>query len=351
MTTDDSPTRAGARRADHARAPRSRDPWLDNIRLVAITLVVIGHAIGTSKGINSAALALSTFLYLFHIPMFALAAGWTAQRLTASTAALGKMTWQVLVPYVIFQTIAILLGRWDGNEPPFQYVTPAFALWFLVSLFSWRLLAPWFRDSGYGLLAALVIALLAGLAPEVGEPFSLSRTFFFFPAFLVGAVYGDRLRDWLASPLVRIAAGVLLVGALVYCAASADEMNRSLQLGRDSYDALGMTALEGASTRLLTILSGIGLAIACIAVVPRRRLPLTHLGAYTLYAYLLHVVLRRVLVALDLFPQATDVAELVALVVGAVIVTLVLSSAPVRFLACPLVEPWRVRVVVLRRTR
>ncbi|MEX0426259.1 acyltransferase family protein [Nocardioides sp. DS6] len=148
---------------------------MDNIRLLAIVLVVVGHAIGSSKGINPTADTISTFVYLFHIPMFALAAGWTAQRLTASFTGLAKMTWQVLVPYVVFQSIAIVLGRWDGNGTPWQYATPAFALWFLVSLFLWRLLAPWFRSNAYGVAAAVLVTLLAGFVPAIGEPLSLSR--------------------------------------------------------------------------------------------------------------------------------------------------------------------------------
>jgi fucose 4-O-acetylase-like acetyltransferase len=343
MQTTDKP------HAANISGRRTRDPWLDNIRLVAIVLVVVGHAIGTSKGINQAAGTLSTFLYLFHIPMFALAAGWTAQRLTASLGTLGKMTWQVLVPYAIFQTIAIMLGRWDGREPPLQFATPTFALWFLLSLFTWRLLTPWFRGSAYGLVAAVAVTLCAGMVPEVGEPFSLSRTLFFFPAFLVGATYGDRLSGWLDRRSIRIVGATMLLAALFYCSFFADSMNRKLQLGRDSYEALGMGALDGAWARLLTVAIGIGLALACIAIVPRRRLPLTRLGAYTLYVYLLHVVIRRVLVALDLFPRATDFPELIALVAGAIVVALLLASTPVRLLTRPLVEPLWVRNL-LRRT-
>lgn len=339
QTTEEAPVSTGA---------RPRDPWLDNIRLLAIVLVVVGHAIGSSKGVNPAANALSTFLYLFHIPMFALAAGWTAQRLTASFESLTRTAWQVLLPYVVFQTIALGIGTWDGSNPPWQYATPSFALWFLVALFWWRLLAPWFRGNAWGIAAAVLVTVVAGFMPEVGEPLSLSRALFFFPAFLVGATYADRLGALLAPRAVRAAGAALLAAAFVYCVLFADTMNRQLQLGRSDYGALGMGNVEGVLTRLLTLAVGIGLALACIAVVPRRRTWLTHLGAYTLYAYLLHVVVRRVLVAYDLFPKVAEPLPLLALVAGSALLALVLMTLPVRLLTRWVVEPIWLRNLLRR---
>ncbi|MEX0426260.1 hypothetical protein AB3X52_01420 [Nocardioides sp. DS6] len=128
-------------------------------------------------------------------------------------------------------------------------------------------------------------------------------------------------------------------------------MNRKLQLGRDDYHALGMGGLEGVWARFLTIAVGIVLALACIAIVPRRRLPITHLGAFTLYVCLLHVVIRRVLLALNLLPHAANAPELIALVLGATALALMLPSAPVRLVTRPLVEPVWLRDMLRRPSR
>lgn len=327
---------------------KTRDPWLDNIRLVAIILVVVGHSIGFSRNISPAANSLSNFIYMFHIPMFALAAGWTAQRLTASFEGLVRTAWQVLVPYAIFQAAALAIGTQDGSNPPWQFATPSFALWFLLALFWWRLLAPWFRGNAWGIVAALLVTVLAGFMPEIGEPLSLSRALFFFPAFLVGATYAHLLRGWLDRPAVRVAGAGLLAAALVYCGLFADTMNRQLQLGRSDYGALGMDNVEGVWTRLVTISVGIALALACAAVIPRRRTWVTHLGAYTLYAYLLHVVIRRTLIAFDMAPRATDPLHVLVIVAGAALLALVLMTLPVRLLTRWVVEPIWVRNLLLR---
>jgi len=334
-----------------APAARTRDPWLDNVRLLAIILVVLGHALGPSRGSSALALTLSNFVYMFHIPLFALTAGWTAQRLQASFAGLGKMTWQLLIPYAIFQSIAIAQAHLDGLELPWQLVSATFALWFLMSLFLWRLLVPWFRGNVYGVIAAVVIALAIGFTPDVNDQFSLSRTLFFFPAFLVGATYGDQLAGWLRRNAARIAGAAMLAVALIYCALNAETMNRLLQLGRDPYDVVGIPGIEGVAARLVTIGLGIALALGCAALVPRRRLPITHLGAYTMYAYLLHVVIRRVLISLDLLPRAHDWVSTGAVLLGGVLLTLLLTSKPVRLLARPLVEPVWIRDLIARGPR
>ncbi|HSX67384.1 acyltransferase family protein [Nocardioides sp.] len=339
MTNSSAPARS-------ASAPR--DAWLDNIRLVAIILVVVGHAVGSSRNSSGAALALSNFLYAFHIPLFAITAGWTAQRLQASPAGLSKMTWQLLVPYAIFQVIALANGHADGLDLEWQFAVATFALWFLMSLFLWRLLAPWFRGGAGGLVAALAIALAIGFVPEINDTLSLSRTLFFFPAFLVGATYGDRLAGWLRPVAVRGVGAATLLAAMAYCAVNAETMNRLLQLGRDPYEVVGIPGTEGVLARLLTILAGIGLALACAALTPRGRIPfLTGLGAYTMYAYLLHVVIRRLLISWDLLPVAHDTTGALMIVAGATVLTIVLMTPPVRLLVRPLVEPAWVRDLAL----
>ena len=73
------------------------------------------------------------FPYLLHLPMFALVSGWVAQRLTASFDAFHN---DLAAPGSLLgvQTIALLIGRLDGRRLAWQYVTPSFALWFLLSL-------------------------------------------------------------------------------------------------------------------------------------------------------------------------------------------------------------------------
>src|SRR5699024_10544651 len=65
---------------------------------------------------------------------------------------------------------------------------PQWSLWFLFSLFSWHMLLYWFKKipAVLGVAIAVEIGLIVGYFGEIGHTFSLSRTFVFFPFFLIG---------------------------------------------------------------------------------------------------------------------------------------------------------------------
>jgi len=52
----------------------TRDPWLDNIKMTLVTLVVVGHSWGL-LGATTLDLHLYDFLYYWHIPAFVLITG------------------------------------------------------------------------------------------------------------------------------------------------------------------------------------------------------------------------------------------------------------------------------------
>ena len=58
--------------------PRVRDPWLDNTKLVLITLVVVGHgwALLSHSPLTS---WLYDFLYLWHMPAFLVVTGYLSR--------------------------------------------------------------------------------------------------------------------------------------------------------------------------------------------------------------------------------------------------------------------------------
>ena len=72
-----------------------------------------------------------------------------------------------------------------------------------------------------------------------------------------------------------------------------------------------------------------------------RRTVLTQLGAFTMFAYLLHLPIRLVIVELGLVPSDSGIVGLLAIVVGSSVLTIVLMTAPVRALTWPLVDPGR----------
>ena len=65
---------------------------------------------------------------------------------------------------------------------------PHWSLWFLISLFFWNVMLYLFArfNSIYSITIALIIALAVGYVDSISSFLSLSRTFVFFPLFLLG---------------------------------------------------------------------------------------------------------------------------------------------------------------------
>lgn len=265
----------------------ARNPFFDQARFGLIALVVFGHALEHVLQHRSAH-ALYFAVYAFHIPAFAFLSGVFASD-RVDVARLRQIAFGLLAPYALFQVLYL-----EAMGKPLGFVVPYWLLWYLVSLACWRLMLPLFARFRWPLTLAVALAVGAGMLPDVGYAFSLSRTCVFFPLFLLG----HRLRGspWLERPpgaamrLGAVAAFALLVGVCWYGVGTFD--HRWLY-ANTSFAQLGISMWKGAAVRLaLTLLSAV-LTLAFLALVPRRRTWAAAWGIHSLNAYLLHGFLIR----------------------------------------------------------
>lgn len=355
-TTSGSSAAQGHAAAPNAAAPkpRTRTPYWDNARAIAIVLVVIGHAI---QPLNSALdLSYATYLaiYAFHMPAFALLAGYFS-RADPSPQQVARVATDILVPYLIFETIWTAIRVIGGAPLGWDPTTASWTLWFLLALAIFRLLLPLLARLRAPLLVAILVSVATGYFEGVDTTFSLSRALGLLPFFLLGWWLNDRdvigrLR-WLERDrrdrVVVVARGiaVALFVAVFTVALLGTDTSRAIGLGRmlfyaDSYSELGLDGIAGGAVRLAVIGVGVLLTVALLALVPRGAQPYTWLGAYTLYVYLLHTFPLGALRASELTGEgAPALVWYLGLLLGAVALTVVLASKPVRLVARPLVEP------------
>lgn len=316
----------------------TRDPFFDNAKYLLSVLVVFGHALEPLLGGPPELLAAYSFVYLFHMPCFVVVAGaLTAARPGGAAAADDAL--RLLVPLFLFHFLYVGFAAALGSDMPYSADprVPFWMLWFLPSLFCWRLLLPYFA-SRTGLVLATAAGLAAGCVAGLGDWFSLTRTLNFFPYFLLGHLLGrDRLAAVGGRPLVGAA---VLSAVAIGVFACWPEGGRWWLYRSVSYGTLGMTRLDGAviqtGLHLLALVTG----AAFLSLVPRGRTPFTAWGAHSLYPFLLHgfplLVLARCSDRLaGLHPAATGL--LLACV--AVVVTSALASGPVRRVTQLVVEP------------
>lgn len=275
---------------------RDRLYGFDNLRALLIFCVVFAHFLETIP-MFPGKLVLYRTIYSFHMPAFLFLNGYFAR---SGPARVLSLAW----PYVLFQTAYRLFDHlWlsGGSLSDFtwNFTSPYWLLWYLMTLLLYSLLLPLLEGGGRGkgaavLLLSAAVALLAGYDSSVGYYLSLSRAVVFLPFFLLGYYSGKaRLHLRLAelSKGVRLTLGVGSV-ALAAVAAVAlynmDWVTNEMLFGSYSYAAGGYSPL----TRLALL----GMALAWLAALMLALLPvlerpiplLSTLGRNTMPVFLLH---------------------------------------------------------------
>lgn len=310
-----------------------RDPSLDNARGVLILLVAAGHALEPLLPGSPLARGLYDALYAFHIPAFALLSG----ALSKSGVSLGALARTLLAPLVIFQ---VLYAGFDlavlGHPLDSRWLwTPYWILWFLLSLFCWRLLLPLFLKVRFPLAAAVLLAVAAGFLPFDGKVLSLARTCVFFPLLLLGHQLGSARLSGLGRRSF-LGAAVLAIG----CAAILVEgppLDVRWLYGNASFHDLGVTAGFGVCARLLHLAVAAVLSLAFFAVVPRGESLLTTYGRSSLAPFLLHGFFIRALEKVGVFAAVAN--PFAAMLIGATVAA-VLGYGPIVRWTRPLWSPF-----------
>ncbi|WP_077623519.1 acyltransferase family protein [Sediminibacillus massiliensis] len=265
-----------------------RESFFDNAKFFLIFLVVFGHLIQPVVNDSQTMNTLYHWVYLFHMPAFIFLAGFFAKG-SGSKDYIAKLAKKLLYPYMVFQVVYtayyFLIGKSSWMNGPF---TPHWSLWFLFSLFSWHLLLALFKKMppALGIGTAIGLGLVVGYFEPIGQTFSLSRTFVFFPYFLMGYwVTKDQL-FLVKSKAVKIAS-ILIMAAAATIIAVYPEFSTGWLLGSKSYETLGMPVM-GSLARMSVYFAAVLMSISILAWIPKREGLLTSLGQRTLYIYLLH---------------------------------------------------------------
>lgn len=367
MTSEPQHSAHGAQASSGAAAHSSAKPRIalwDNARFALIVLVVVGHAISTIRTDSTAAFGLYAFIYLFHMPAFIMLAGVFSKAEVTPRAA--RSTVQLLVTWGLWEGIWALIRFFVNDKVPGGsfLVSPAWTLWFLVSLATMRILLPYMLRLKHPLIASIVLALAGGLTPAIGTEFSASRTLCFLPFFVAGFLARDRgwlAGNWFLRPtkaLRGLAGAVLAATALVLILLPGVKSTWRIDkwlTWRDDYAWLfkhapiggsaptdwWLTMLAGAGVRAGLIAVAFALTMAVLLVVPRAHSIATTWGARTLYVYLLHGVIIWTLRETGVIDTigAWGLMGLVTVILLGVVIAVVLSTGWIAKLTRPIIEP------------
>ena len=349
MTLSPDETEPGAT-PSAARPPKKRVPFWDNARFACIVLVVMGHGIQRLTEDSDAALTVYLLIYAFHMPAFAIVSGYFSKSDPPGRRQMARVITDILLPYLIMESIWTLVQFWVEGELNVNPTQPSWTLWFLLALGIFRLVLPYLALIRWPLLWAVIISVGVGYLDNVDSTFSLSRTLGILPFF----VLGWKLRSWKLVdrwrvterqtwPVRAAALGLFAVLATVFVAFIDVWRDIDLRLWffyDDSYQGLGEGVWWAGLVRLGLIALAVLLSAAFFVLVPRRQTWMTGFGQATMYVYLLHSFVLYPIRQSGMLRQGLDPdVWLVIMLVAAVGIAVVLSTAPVRRVFRPLIEP------------
>jgi fucose 4-O-acetylase-like acetyltransferase len=328
--------------------PKQRDYFFDNVKFLLILLVVIGHAYRPLIDESSAVKAVYLTIYTFHMPLFILISGYFAKNFRKEGQN-KKVIATILVPYFIFEILYSIYDHfvYSTSDVDFSILEPYWIMWFLFSLFLWRLMLPYFVNLKYPLLTAFALAILVGYVDDADQYLSLSRTVSFFPFFLTGFYlqkhHFEKLLNWFTPAkrilsVLGIGAVLLLMYFLEYRSGVDLDLRRWLYFVYP-YEDLGHSEWYAGLYRLFFIGLALIMSVMVLSLVPRKQTFFSQLGTRSIYVYLLHGFFIKLYDSLDFDDRITGSYQYVLITLAAIALTFILSSKWVQSIAHPLIQP------------
>jgi fucose 4-O-acetylase-like acetyltransferase len=338
-----SPPNAARSTTGAAPSGARRDAFFDNAKYLAIVLVAMGHSWDPLNDDSRVLETLYTVVYVFHMPAFVIISGYFSRSFDMRPDRVRRLITGVVVPYVVFETAYALFQRFAGDDPQhvISLLDPWYLTWFLCALFVWRLTTPLWKAIRHPLPVALGVAVLASMAPEVGDDLDMQRLLQFLPCFVLGLCLRPEHFRLVRRRSVRIASVPVFAAALLVGWWASPHMDLGWVYRNSSAQEMGAPWWTGPVMVLALFGCSVLLTACFFSWVPGRRTWFTALGTGTLYGYLLHGFLIKAGYYTGLFDQPAlhrPLGEIAATVLAAAAVTL-LCTGPVRRVFRCVMEP------------
>ena len=181
--------------------PRSkeRDLTLDGIKFLLICLVVLCHFTQNSRYDNEVTTSIYTWTYAFHMPLFVMLSGYFFK--ADSIDKVNKSNLKILEPLLIYHTFFTLISTRSLHDFTTNIlIFEPSPMWYIVSLILWRYIAFCINNvakhmgkgnnsllATIGIGISIVLMTMVFLIVNKYECIlSFTRTFMFFPFFMIG---------------------------------------------------------------------------------------------------------------------------------------------------------------------
>lgn len=290
---------------------KERDYFFDNIKAVLIFLVVLGHFLLPIHEAGNVLVLIKRLIYVFHMPLFVFVSGYFSKRIYKD----GKYNFEKILylikAYILFvvaiQAVYAISGFRSFRE--IDFFSQSGAPWYLFAMIAWYLMIPLIRKFKPlpVITVNIVLALAAGFFKNVGDFLCLSRILVFGPFFFLGYYMEQPVLEKALHPEykkivtiagVSICAGILLTGF---------KMNDELGMVYENISYYGLDRLwEGPFVRFSLMLAAFVISWAILFYIPREKTTISFIGQHTMPIYMLHRILRDVLMFAGIYDYLGD---------------------------------------------
>lgn len=290
---------------------KERDYFFDNMKAVLIFLVVLGHFLLPIHEKGNVLVLIKRLIYVFHMPLFVFVSGYFSKRIYKDGKYNFKKILYLIKAYVVFviaiQAVYAICGFRRFRE--INFFSQSGAPWYLFAMIVWYLLIPIVRRCRPVpvILVNIMLALVAGFFKNVGDFLCLSRILVFGPFFFLGYYMEQPLLEKTLQPGYK---KIVTTAALSVCAGI-------LLLGTNLKDELGMVYenisyyeldrfWEGPFVRLVLMIAAFVISWAILFYIPRGKTAISFIGQRTMPIYMLHRILRDVLMFAGIYDYLGD---------------------------------------------
>ena len=233
------------------------------------------------------------FIYSFHMPAFVLISGMLTKSIFGNEEIL-KLTKSILIPFIVFTLLYELFNLlMTGHVSSYtRHLQPYWILWYLFSLFIWRMSLPIIINFKYPVFISLMISIAAGYFDSIGYFLGLSRTIYFFPFFIIGYILTPQSLMKIKEYFINSRNGfIILIGILVSSIiffSIFNEMKHQWLYGSYSYYKLGKSFLIGSGIRAILYSISIVTVFSIFLLIPDKKLKIFSGGNNSLQVYVWH---------------------------------------------------------------
>lgn len=302
---------------------KDRVALLDNLKGLLIFLVVFGHSLELFKDEYFFTQVLYTFIYLFHMPAFVFVSGYLSKNVDKARGTAFK---NFFLPFLLFNTLwngITALATW--NLENFSFITPGWALWYLMSMFLWRIFLKDLVRIKYIVPISFIIGLGAGIFSEFNGILSLSRTLVFFPFFLVGYLTSEDRLFKMKKPTRFTSFGIILLAvsfAIFICFYKVFPIE--FLYGSDSFKTYTVAIWLGVTSRALLYIIGFSFVFVLANTMTLKDTFFSKIGRNTLPIYIFHTYLLCIPIAINFFVPYLWI-RLIICIISSVGITYLLS--------------------------